>query len=271
MSTFELNRKLIKERLNSMKAQANKQSVLWKPAPGKTQIRIVPYKYDGIIEGKKQKNFPFIELFFHFDIGKRSILSPSSFGDPDPIKEMAEKLARTGDKDDWRLSRKLTPKMRTYSPVIVRGEEDMGVRFWGYGKEVYSSLLSYLDDKDYGNIADPETGRDLVVEFIKAEDLGRDFPQTKLLPKPNQTPLAQDDETLSNLLEIQKDITDVFKVPTYDELKETLDKWLDGEGDEEVETPTQKNTASKTSQSVDDIEADFEKVMQRADKIASKG
>lgn len=270
MPTFEINRKLIKERLNSMKAQAKKQGYLWKPNPGKAVIRIVPYKYDGIIEGKKQKNFPFIELFFHYDIGKRSILSPMSFGKPDPIQELAEKLARTGEQDDWRLSRKLTPKMRTYSPMIVRGEEDAGVRFWGYGKEVYSTLLSYLDDADYGNIADPEAGRDLTVQFIPKEESGRNFPTTKILPKPNQTVLAGDDAVIENLLNVQKDITEVFSLPTYDELKETLNTWLEG-GQDETEETEETSQPKANAQSVDEITADFDEVMKRADKVVNEG
>ena len=56
---------------------------LWKPRKkGKTQIRIVPYKL--------QKDTPFIELFFHYDLGGKSYLSPTSFGRPDPIEEFGQ-------------------------------------------------------------------------------------------------------------------------------------------------------------------------------------
>ena len=57
-----------------------------------------------------------------------------SFGHPDPIVEFAEKLTRSGDKDDYRMGRSLMPKMRTLT-VIVRGEEAEGVRFWGLVKK----------------------------------------------------------------------------------------------------------------------------------------
>ena len=61
---------------------------------------------------------------------------------PDPIEEFAQKLKGSGSKEDYQLSRKLEAKMRTFAPVIVRGEETQGVRFWGFGKTVYQELLA---------------------------------------------------------------------------------------------------------------------------------
>ena len=40
----------------------------------------------------------------------------------------------------------MEPKMRTYVPVLVRGKESEGVKFWGFGKLVYQELLG----DDYG-------------------------------------------------------------------------------------------------------------------------
>ena len=80
------------------------------------------------------KDNPFIELFFHYNLNNRSYLSPISFGRPDPIEEFAQKLKGSGNKEDYQLSKKLEAKMRTFAPVIVRGEESQGVKFWGFGK-----------------------------------------------------------------------------------------------------------------------------------------
>jgi hypothetical protein len=114
----------IKNKLNTLNNQDNKKSNTWKPAEGKQRIRIVPYVH--------RKENPFLELYFHYDIPKRSMLSPITNGNPDPIVEFAEKLKKTGDKDDWLMGRKIEPKMRTYVPVIVRGNESEGVKFWRY-------------------------------------------------------------------------------------------------------------------------------------------
>ena len=149
----------IKKRLTQLQTTNTRTSNLWKPQPGKTLIRIVPYKFN--------KQTPFIELFFHYDIGGKSYLSPISFGRPDPIEEFADKLKSSGNRDDWKLGKKLEAKMRTFTPVIVRGEEKEGVKFWGFGKTVYQELLSVISDPDYGDITDPLNGRDVNVEFKK--------------------------------------------------------------------------------------------------------
>ena len=63
----------------------------------------------------------------------------------DPLLEFVEQLKATGDRNDWNLSKQLTPKMRTYVPVLVRGEESEGIKFWGFGKTVYQPTSSLLD------------------------------------------------------------------------------------------------------------------------------
>jgi hypothetical protein len=118
----------IKNKLNQLNKTDNKKQTLWKPEPGKTRVRIVPYVH--------RKENPFLEMYFHYDIGKRSMLSPVTFGNADPIVEFADKLKGTGDKDEWVMGRKIEPKMRTYVPVIVRGKEAEGVKFWGFGKTI---------------------------------------------------------------------------------------------------------------------------------------
>ena len=83
----------LKKKLNQLQTSTSIKDNLWKPKPGQNQIRIVPYAHN--------KDNPFIELFFHYDIGNRSYLSPMSFGRPDPIEEFAEKLKGSGNRDDW--------------------------------------------------------------------------------------------------------------------------------------------------------------------------
>jgi hypothetical protein len=141
-----INLDAIKSRLQEMQKSANSgggsgvSEFLWKPPVGKSQIRIVPYAFD--------KSNPFIEMFFHYEIGKRTMVSPTSFGRPDPIVEFAEKLKRSGNKEDWKLGKKIEPKFRCYVPVIIRGEEEKGVRFWSFGKQIYQELLGVIADPD---------------------------------------------------------------------------------------------------------------------------
>ena len=231
----------VKKRLAQLQTSTTRSTNLWKPQPGKTQIRIIPYKLN--------TDTPFIELFFHYDLGGKSFLSPTSFGRPDPIEEFADKLKQSGNREDWRLGKKLESKLRTFTPVVVRGEESGGTKFWGFGKTVYQELLSIIADPDYGDISDPINGRDVVVEFKTAEETGASFPKTSIRVKPNQIPITEDKAVLTDLLDNQKDITEVYNELSYDELAEALGDWLNPSDGEEETTKSDTNVPASTLKS----------------------
>jgi len=242
----------IKNRLNQLQTTNNRTSNLWKPQPGNQIVRIVPYKFN--------KDNPFIELYFHYDLGGKNYLSPISFGRPDPIEEFAQKLKSTGSKDDYRLGRKVEAKMRTFAPVIVRGEENQGVKFWGFGKTVYQELLSIIADPDYGDITDAVNGRDVAVVFKTAEETGKSFPSTSIRVKPNQTPITEDASLLETLTESQKKITEIYQEQSYEDLTQALNDYLNGgstteEKKEDVSATTEASTydSKKTSDAFDDL------------------
>tara|TARA_B100002019_G_scaffold101093_1_gene87143 strand:+ start:145 stop:975 length:831 start_codon:yes stop_codon:yes gene_type:complete len=266
----------IKAKLTNLSQSNNRKNYQWKPQPGKQQVRIVPYMH--------QPDNPFIELFFHYGINNRTYLSPKSFGRPDPIVEFAEKLTRSGDKDDYRMGRSLMPKMRTFVPVIVRGEEAEGVRFWGFGKEVYQELLGVIADPDYGDITDPVNGRDITIEFLSAEEAGRSFPKTNIRVKPNTSPVSDNKNITESVANNQAEITEIYQELSYDELKDALEKWVSGESEEdappaesvssdevvvestqtEVKQPEVASATSEKSKpnatSTEDVEAAFEEL-----------
>ena len=226
-----LNLDAIKAKLNQLNKTDDKKSNIWKPEAGKTRVRIVPYVH--------RKENPFLELYFHYDIGKKTMLSPITFGNADPIVEFAEKLKKTGDKEDWLMGRKIEPKMRTYVPVVVRGKESEGVKFWGFGKTIYTELLSIIADADYGDITDLMNGRDIDVEFTPAEGAGS-YPKTAIRVKPNTQPATEDKEVAQKIMN-QPQITDLFPEPSFDELQQALEEWMnpenaDSDVDSEEET-----------------------------------
>jgi len=226
----------IRKKLNNLQSQTGKTNTLWKPEAGKNQIRIVPYQYN--------KDNPFLEMYFHYDIGKKNYLSPVTYGESDPVEEFAQQLKATGKSDDWKLSKKLTPKMRVYVPVIVRGQESEGVKLWGFGKQVYTELLGVIADPDYGDITDLTGGRDITVEYTPAE--GGNFPKTAIRVKPNQVPATTDKDVADKIMNNQKDIYTIFKKVSYDDLKGHLETWLNG-GEETSEGVAQPATAAATT------------------------
>jgi len=150
------------------------------------------------------------------------------------------------------MGRKMEPKMRTFAPVIVRGEENEGVKFWGFGKQVYQELLSIISDPDFGDITDLTSGRDIVVEFKTGDESGKSFPETNIRVKPNVS-LAVDPKNVQLLeaLKSQVNILDLFPEFSYDELKDVMDKWLNPESTSDSTVPTE------TAASADDDEAPF--------------
>lgn len=246
--------KQIKERLSQLQKTSSNANSFWKPSPGRTQIRLVPYKFN--------KDNPFIELYFHYSMGdNRTYLSPVSFGRPDPINEFAGKLKSTGDRDEWIQGKKLEPKMRTFAPMVVRGAENEGVKFWGFGKTVYQELLGFIADPDYGDIADPITGRDIVVERQTPAEAGNQYGKTTIRVKPNQLPLTEDKDVLETIFNTQVKITDLYTEPPYDELKEVLANYLNpNTTDSADQQQPQQQVDVPTSKAVSDVDDAFDKL-----------
>ena len=265
---MSLNIAALKAKLGQFNRQNDRSEALWKPTEGKTVVRIVPWK--------ENRENPFVELHFHY-LGNKTLLSPTSYGNRDPILEFAEALAAGGTKDDWAQARPFRPKLRTFVPIVVRGEEEKGVRFMSFGKTVYTELLSIISDPDYGDITDVNNGRDIVIEYIPQEKSDTNFAKTMVRPKPNQTPLATSAEKIEKLLTEQPDIRAIFKEPSYEELKVALERYLDPNSTPAVPVakesapaatpaPTKSATAAKSAEttskstSVKDMIDEFDEV-----------
>ena len=180
-----------------------------------------------------------------------------SFGRPDPVQQFADKLKASGNKDEWIQGKRIEPKMRTFAPVVVRGEEHEGVKFWGFGKTVYQELLGIIADPDYGDISDSTNGRDIVVERQTAAEAGNQYGKTTIRVKPNQTGLSDDSGLLEKLLNDQANLGELYTEPTYDELKEHLSNFLNPSDDEGTESESPEMVTTNTSSKVED---DFDKL-----------
>ena len=231
--------------------------LLWKPKEGTQKVRIVPYAFN--------PESPFIELQFYYNLGGKHYLSPTTFGKPDPIQEVVEALRKSGSNEEKEIAKKLQATPRTYVPIIVRGEEELGVRYWGFGVQVYKQLLKLMTNAEWGDITSVTDGNDIEVEFKKVSGkknvkTGQSFPETTITPSPKKTTVV--DPTRKDLMEKVKnqvDILKIFPLKSYDELKEIVDQWLNGGVDgAEVESidnqapssvsqsPTPKDVAEST-------------------------
>ena len=234
----------IKSRLTQLQSTTSTKDNFWKPQPGKTQIRIVPYKFN--------KENPFVEAFFHYGLGgNKTYLSPVTNGNADPVAEFADKLKSTGNKDEWIQGKRLEPKMRTYAPVVVRGEEAQGVKWWGFGKTVYQELLGVIADPDYGDITDPTTGRDIVIERQTPAEAGNQYGKTTVRVKPNQTPITENKDVLEKIFNSQIKLEDLWDEPSYDDLKDALQRYLNPSEEESDSSSTESETKTKSQPKVE--------------------
>ena len=225
----------LQKKLDSLQSKGQKKQktdyskIYWKPSIGKQQIRIVPSKFN---DGS-----PFTELRFYYGIGAKVQRSPLDFGDPDPIAQLAAKL-REGEynKEDYVLAKKLDPKVRTFVPVIVRGEEDKGVRLWQFGKTIYEELLALALDEEVGDYTEITNGRDLTIDTVGPESTGTEYNKSSVRIKLSTSPLSKDKDQVKEWLENQPNPNELYTPLSYDKMKENLQKWLtpesDGNGDE---------------------------------------
>ena len=232
----------IKQRLNSLQSSGQKKEKVdyskyyWKPKQeGKYQIRIVP----SVIN----KENPFQEVFIHYGLSKFPVYALTNWGEKDPIVEFAKQLRNSNDKENWKLAKKLDPKMRVFAPVIVRGEEDKGVRLWEFGKEIYMALLGIAEDEDYGDFTDINEGRDFTVDAVMGDIGGRQGIKCSIRVKPKTSPLGSDKTTIKSWLTEQPSVLELQKQMSFDDLKGVLAKFLnpdleeeEGEDEEEVTT-----------------------------------
>lgn len=239
----------IRKKLGQLSGQNSKKNVMWRPEEGsETTVRLMAYPDN---DGQ-----PFKELMFYYNIGtNRGLLSPYQFGKPDPIQELITKLRDEGSKESYELAKKLYPKMRCYAPVVVRGEEEKGVRLWAFGKTVYQTLLNYMLDEDYGDITDPHEGRDVRVSCQK--NPGQQWATTDVRPRGKDSPLSEDSAKSKQWLDSIPDVNDIFELKSYEELEGIINEWLNGDDEDTSQQETTRGGSQTDENSPDAINGKY--------------
>jgi hypothetical protein len=228
----------MRNKLNTLKGKGGQQAKFWKPQAGVQTIRILPTR-DGD---------PFKSYFFHYGINNESLLCPKhNFGEECAICDFVSKLYNDKDEESHEMAKKLVKKQRFFSPVLVRGEENEGVRIWGYSKTVYQVLLETVLNPDYGDITDPETGVDIDLKYEKIA--GKQYPDTVLAFKRNSSPMCRgmSDEECEEILESIPDFDALHKKRTSKEVKDLLEVFLstdESSTDDVVTSSTTSDTSS---------------------------
>lgn len=236
---------IVEKELNKIKGKDETTSHFWKPPEGESRVRVVPYKFN--------PEFPFTRIPFHYlkqpDGQTKVYISPSYFGEPDPVLEFCQEIRKKDkSKEAWILSKRLEPKPRVFAPVVVRGQEDRGTRFWAFSPKVYESILEKIKNPDYGDITDIQQGHDLIVVFEKKPS-GKKYPETKVDIRLKPTPLLDNanKDLIDKILNEQVELVTLFKKPTYEELFEAFKLSLEETDLEQTNDNTQGEQQQENS------------------------
>jgi len=252
----------IKAKLAGMNRSQDKEKidyakVFWNPGIGSHQIRIVPSMYSPTL--------PFTELFFHYNIGKYPMIALTNFGEQDPIVEFVAELKKTSDRDNWSLAGKLAPKMRIFAPVVVRGEEEMGVRLWSFGKTIQKTLFTLATDEEIGDFTDIINGRDLTVDKVA----GNPYPETTVRPRIKESSLTKDNALAEKWLKEQPNPLECFTKYDYAFIKKQLQAWLNPEEATEEATPAVTPAAATPAAPATEVQEPTQPPVAKTNKVMS--
>lgn len=216
---------------------------MWYPEAGKEyNVRIIP------IPGRDGEIF--VDRYYYYGVGSGQrppmILAPYQFNKPDPIQELITKLHDDGSPTSRDMAKKLYPKMRSYAAVIVRGEEEKGVRLWSFGKTVYQDILRLILDEDYGDITDPESGRDIKLQLVQVP--GKTYADTKITPRGGTSPLSKDKEVAKKWLTSIPDINQYEECPSAEEIEKRINAWLSAGSSPSSEAGTSESRERATEE-----------------------
>lgn len=245
---------------------AKRPNDIWKPKD-EHEVRCLPYPHS---------EDPFLVLHFHYELGEsQSVLCPkANSGEDCEVCEFAELLkswkTRDGeDKDegdrkaDWELFKKIQSKPRVFIPVVERGKEAEGARFWGITPNQADQIIAFCTDRDrleacglnpddensaLKAINGPGKAFDLKVSFAKPGEKGntKSFPSIKIDIKFKPTPLLTDKEAQKKLLDSVKNINDVYQKVDSKEVSRILKVFLNSSKSEaKAEGGVEYNSSKK--------------------------
>lgn len=225
----------IRKRVDALngKKQAFSNVKLWKPTEGEHTIRILPWK-----DSDTKVGMPFVERQIYFGIAKRPIVSPRSFGKPDPIDDFIRKLydeAREGKVASKALADKLRPKLQTCAAIVDRASPGE-VQLWAMNVMVVRDVFSLFLNKQVGNFMDLEKGRDLNVTLSPSPKKfnGKTVFDAKVMPSFTPSPASEDPEELKKWMDNLPNVDEFYRPQTFEEIKAIFEEWLTNGGPDAV-------------------------------------
>ena len=270
----KLNLSKLKDKVAQLKGEkkTTRKSVFWTPAlpKGETsaeyQVHLLPWP--------DVEDYPFKERWFYYSLGNmkdaegnslkdengryiRAPLTLRQFGEQDPVDDLLQTLWSTEGKQeeeakqDREDAKNLSASQTVYIPVIVKGEESLGVRLWKFSsKKVYERLISLFMKDKIGDLNDPEN--DIWLNIKVVEEPKKKFPMNKVIDEIDlelldRAPLSESADQIKEWLEGVPDLDDALKYQRYDSegLKKLLVMWADSGASEEEVSKDEGTEAAK--------------------------
>lgn len=224
----KLNMEAMKAKLDSESRSVNYNNAEYdKLKQGKNVRRILWPKGDS-------DSF-YSEGFLHFNLGEDGntvVTCPKTFGSKErcPICEYVEELQKSKNKEDAKLASKLKATRKIYVNTISRDDDEETTKVLPIGVTVLKGLLEAICDPDYGDITDPDEGRDVTITR-KGEGMKTEY---SVLIKPKAS-IVSDELSASEIEDEMTDLDSLFVKKSYEELQDILngESLEDDEEDEE--------------------------------------
>jgi len=170
----------------------------YSPKVGKNTIRILPEVGD--------MDFFFQPVGRHYFPDGRKVYCPSFTTEKDrecPVCEIVRELHSIGDKQSKKLASSLNVGRSWWMNVINRDNEDAGPLMYTPGVMVFNSIISLINDPDYGDITDIDEGSDIVID---RDGTGIDT-SYEVHGRRKESTLTDDDEELEEWLDKARDLS----------------------------------------------------------------
>jgi hypothetical protein len=176
---------------------------------GQRRVRILPTT-DG--------SSPFKEVWFHevqVDGKWQKFYDPAkNDNERSPLNEVYEELIATGRDADKELAKQYKARKFYIVKVIDRDNEQDGVKFWrfkhNYKQEgILDKIIPIWKAK--GDITDPDTGRDLILELTKAKTgKGATYTVIQTVMYDDPSPISDDETQMSEWVSNEMTWEDVY-------------------------------------------------------------
>jgi len=193
-----------KDKLDALRKKLEKTDMggsrgFWSPQQGGNDIRILPETGD--------MPFFFQEVGRHYLPGEKMVYCPSftSEGDLDcPVCDLVSELYSLGDPTSKKLAGDIRVRKMYWMNVMVReGKNSNGPFIYTPGVTVFSSIVSLVNDPDYGDIFDLEEGTDITVER-SGTGLNTEY---QVVPRRKTSPLAATEAEIKQIVDKAKDLS----------------------------------------------------------------